>query len=351
MLLKLKLENVFSIKKAEIDFTKARYLYKSNMLYNDLIVNPIAIYGYNSSGKSSIFKTMAFLTSFLLEGDNYPLEVNMLEAAKKIKEKQEGYSTSYFRLYFKIDNDYYEYNLAYNNAYIKEELIQNNKMLINRILDTYTIYFYEGRAAKTKLINKSILLELKDKITTVYDYLSNISIILDNRINTITKILTNKNIYDLFYENQEAIYNSLNELPFVLNFKIVKDKYTYQLEYDNNYLPISYLSKGTFNVFLIMSLILSSPKNSLLFIDDLDSNIHPFILDRIINLANDNNIQLVFSSHNTHLMQMLRPDQIYFASFNESHSSYKRLSDIKDNIREINNIEKMYLSYVFIKEV
>ena len=46
-------------------------------------------------------------------------------------------------------------------------------------------------------------------------------------------------------------------------------------------------------------------------------------------------------------MQYLRPDQIYLVGFNGVYSSYKRLSEMKDSIREINNIEKMYLAYAF----
>ena len=58
-------------------------------------------------------------------------------------------------------------------------------------------------------------------------------------------------------------------------------------------------------------------------------------------------MQLVFSSHNTFILQMLRPDQIYFAKWEKGFSSFSRLSKIYPNIREINNIEKMYLSSVF----
>lgn len=43
----------------------------------------------------------------------------------------------------------------------------------------------------------------------------------------------------------------------------------------------------------------------------------------------------------------MRPDQIYFANWKNCSSSYSRLSRIYPNIREINNIEKMYLSSLF----
>jgi hypothetical protein len=46
-------------------------------------------------------------------------------------------------------------------------------------------------------------------------------------------------------------------------------------------------------------------------------------------------------------MQEFRPDQIYFSRWKNGDSYYCRLSNIYDNIREINNIEKMYLSNTF----
>ena len=48
---------------------------------------------------------------------------------------------------------------------------------------------------------------------------------------------------------------------------------------------------------------------------------------------------------------MLRPDQIFFANWRNGFSNYKKLSDIYPNIREVNNIEKMYLSNVFDEDI
>ena len=49
----------------------------------------------------------------------------------------------------------------------------------------------------------------------------------------------------------------------------------------------------------------------------------------------------------TNILQYLRPDQIYFAKWNKGYSKLLRLSNIYPNIREVNNIEKMYLASVF----
>ena len=186
-----------------------------------------------------------------------------------------------------------------------------------------------------------------DYLKEVYDYFSHFSIILDDRTISIAYALKNKNIYDLFYKHQKEINDITSDILGAYNYEIIKDKYNYLLKYDDNYLPITKLSRGTFNLNLIITLILTSPKGNIIFIDDLDTNLHPFTLEKILNLSKEKQIQLVFSSHNTHFMQYLRPDQIYIVSFNGEESKFKRLSEFKENIREINNIEKMYLAYAF----
>ena len=91
--------------------------------------------------------------------------------------------------------------------------------------------------------------------------------------------------------------------------------------------------------------------NSVLFIDGIEKNLHPSSVSMLIKEAQKREIQLIFTSHNTNLMQELRPDQIYFARWQNGISYYFRLSNIYDNIREINNIEKMYLSNTFEEKI
>ena len=70
MLKKIFIENINSIGKCEIDFEKGNYTYLPNRVMGD-VVNPIAIYGHNGSGKSSFIDAIAHFV-FLL---NAPLDV------------------------------------------------------------------------------------------------------------------------------------------------------------------------------------------------------------------------------------------------------------------------------------
>ena len=88
-----------------------------------------------------------------------------------------------------------------------------------------------------------------------------------------------------------------------------------------------------------------------MFIDEIEQALHPSTIMSFIEVARSRRIQLIFSSHNTHILQKLRPDQIFFANWKDGFSSYKKLSEIYPNIREVNNIERMYLSTMFDEEI
>ena len=65
-------------------------------------------------------------------------------------------------------------------------------------------------------------------------------------------------------------------------------------------------------------------RGGILWIDELDAKMHPLISQHIVNLfnnpeANPYNAQLVFSTHDTHLLssRILRRDQIWFTEKDE----------------------------------
>ena len=101
------------------------------------------------------------------------------------------------------------------------------------------------------------------------------------------------------------------------------------------------------NQSFLLSVLLSLPEGGIMAIDEIEAGLHPLTIMDFIRVANQKKIQLIFSSHNTSVLSKLRPDNIVFAHWENGYSSYRRLSDIYPNIREVNNIEKMYLSATF----
>jgi AAA15 family ATPase/GTPase len=111
------------------------------------------------------------------------------------------------------------------------------------------------------------------------------------------------------------------------------------------------MSSGMMSQSVLLSTLLSLPQNGVLFVDEIEDALHPITILDFIKVAQERKIQLIFSSHNTYLLQKMRPDQIIFANWNNGYSTYKKLSDIYPNIREINNIEKMYFSNMFAEDI
>ena len=83
--------------------------------------------------------------------------------------------------------------------------------------------------------------------------------------------------------------------------------------------------------------------------DEIESSLHPLLCERIILLFNNNNTnphnaQLIFTTHNTLLMnpKLLRRDQIYFIEKNKygvsnMYSLYDIDLDIRSNFNYLNN--------------
>lgn len=97
----------------------------------------------------------------------------------------------------------------------------------------------------------------------------------------------------------------------------------------------------------LLTLLLLMNEDNLLVVDELDRSLHPLVVKEFIKETMNRKVQVIFSSHNTHFLQYLRPDQIFFAKWKNNTSKFNKLSDINENIREVNNIEKMYLSGLF----
>jgi AAA15 family ATPase/GTPase len=117
-------------------------------------------------------------------------------------------------------------------------------------------------------------------------------------------------------------------------------------------------SAGTRKLFDIAGLILlafsSSKRDGVMIMDELDSNFHPNLVINLVNLFNNkevnkSNCQLIFTSHETTLMNpsIMRRDQFYFTEkYNETETKMYSLSDLK-GIRNDADFAKQYLTGIY----
>lgn len=345
MLTKIKLKNVYSIKDCEIDFTRGKFGYKKENIFNERLVNPLALYGYNGSGKSNVLKGIAYVISIMNRGENQPIYPNIFSGA----DKSIAYLVSTIQLEFSCHNSNYTYMVSIlNNSIMREELFLGDLRLVERMEDKYFLYNKEMVVKQVKNKDKSILLECQQEFYEAYDYLANMVYIADHRTNSIARVLFTSDIYHMFTKYSSSVKEILDSTVGSISYEVIEKQGDYYLQFsDNNLIPISAMSTGMFNESLLLSLIMALPENEVIFVDELERSLHPYVLRQILRLINEKHIQLVFTSQNTHLMQYLRPDQIYFASYLNYETKLIRLSQLDNSIREVNNIEKMYLEEAF----
>ncbi|WP_316757749.1 ATP-binding protein [Pedobacter aquatilis] len=113
-------------------------------------------------------------------------------------------------------------------------------------------------------------------------------------------------------------------------------------------------SDGTKKLFDIAGLLLLALDNEisgLIILDEIDSNFHPSLLIKLVKLFNDpeinkSNVQLLFTSHDTNLMNssLMRRDQFYFGEKEKNdNTKFYSLADLK-GIRNDADFAKQYLA-------
>ena len=374
MLEKIIIKNVNSIDTCEIDFKKDKYKFLEDNV-NGTIVNPVAIYGHNGSGKTSVIKTMDQLVALMNEpaANLRPFIVNnfLFDTYNRSTKKNDELVRGSVELFFKIDSIEYNYFIQTSSfkGIVKEYLKVSNDVVFERDLNNF-IYRKKNRKVQDVSTLISTLRSLAsseindDDIQKAYTYVSSYTIITPAFISrgafVRSRIFNDVNFLDLLVNKSEEVKEILkgyNEFPI---YSIVKkplrtanimetNKYFIEIEGKDfkGELPFEFISEGMKNQSVMLSILLSMPENGIIFIDELEQALHPSAIKSFLNVIKSKNIQVFFSSHNTYILQLLRPDQIYFAKWYEGKSKYCRLSNIYQNIREVNNIEKMYLSAMF----
>ena len=111
-------------------------------------------------------------------------------------------------------------------------------------------------------------------------------------------------------------------------------------------------SDGTRKLMALAPAIESALRSGgVLLVDEIEKEMHPMLVNYIIarfqsKRTNTNGAQLIFTTHNTELMNMelLRKDQLYFADKNQVDGSSELYSISDFNTRTTENIRKGYLA-------
>lgn len=343
-----------------------------------------AIYGANASGKSNVLQAFEYMKNMILI-NNDSMEYSQIKEEKIYSFMMNKNPISLEVEILSKDGKIYKYGFESLNDKIKSEWMYEKK--INKF---YTIFERKENSVSVKsnnknnrydnLDDKTLFLSIYSKIdkknsdfNNVYqwfintDYLDLENIKIENFIdNTIsTKILSDSNYkselqsfisaLDLGIEKIRTIPASTNDSS--KSKGIVKVELLHRVANNKiKSLPLELESNGTRKMIYLFDYLIYALKNGMtLFIDDLDTKLHPLLTRYIINLfhnkeINISNAQLIYTTHDiTNLnKETFRRDEIWFTEKDDDGvSEIYSLSDYKvDNVKIRNDatFNKDYLT-------
>jgi AAA15 family ATPase/GTPase len=395
MVLEISLRNFFSIKDevildmraANLKSEKTRVLHRNSFEYDDIdVLKTVALYGANASGKSNIIKAIRFCNAMVFESHNH----NENTIYNFLPFKFEGYTEkpSTYSISFVIDNIEYEYGFTLTrrqilkeslyyypngkrakvferdetNGKIKKDIYSFGASVIRRPMDVA-----ENTSNKTLYISRASQMD-RDIPKKVFKFFHETFIL--NMVSYSAKYAE-----DLIRTNKDRILRGLR----IADSDIVDFNHTYRkgagknahvnlqtsevtiqdIEMDNIEIKLFHKpskkvsfdlkeeSDGTQVLFQMLILIIDIIRNNkILLVDEIERSLHPKIIEYIVELFHaSDHAQLIFSTHNTHLLDLnkMRKDQIWFVNKTEDGATdLYSLYDYSD-FRDTMDVEKAYL--------
>ena len=395
MVLEIRLRNFFSIneevvldmKAANLQTKESKDLLGNTFVRNgERLLKTVAIYGANASGKSNIIKAIRACVQMIFESHNY--NENTTFAFTPFKFGGIG-KPSLFYIRFMIGDVEYEYSFSLTNTeIITEELyyypkgrkslvfarderkgpdkknIYEFRSVIRRPLDvaanTSNKTLFVSRASQMdRDVAKDVFRYFNERfILNYYGYNSySIESLLNSNKDIILKVLkaADSDIIDIQSQHElktltTAVFDSQSN-RLLSRDDIQKPQLKITTFHRNNpevaFDFYSEESSGTQEFFHMMLTILNIIRNNkILLVDEISMGLHVNLVEYILILFHQSeSAQLIFSTHNTNLLNMkkLRKDQVYFVNKRDDGSSdLYSLFDYKD-FRENMDAEKAYL--------
>lgn len=352
------------------------------------VLKTSAIYGANASGKSNLFKILTSVVLMLRLSNNYDINAKLPIVPFRFDNECLN-KPSEFEIKFIVDEVRYVYGfIADKNKIYDEYLYYYPNGRETKIFDRTNVYEYsysqrdektlkeiENKNASNKFFLATATNWNYEKTKPAYDFLTNDILICSNleelksaafgmyetnsdnlkefAIDFLRK--TDFNIESYSISKVDIPQELLAGIPdFIIKNMQPKPK-AYQVLFkhknSDNYLSLDEESLGTQIVFAFIPFIKDTLKNKkVLIIDELDRSLHPFLVQYIVEIFNDQEInkngsQLIFNTHDTNLLDLniIRRDQIWFVEKNSENgiSDLYPLSDF--TVRKKENVEKGYM--------
>ena len=368
MVLRFRLKNVFSfrdeitldLQAAKIQTEKGKALSRILFTINgEQILKSISMFGANASGKSNVIKGIKACVNMIRSSHTYNENTIFQVAPFKFDGYDKQPSSFYVR--FIVDGIEYEYSFSLTQT---------------EILTEQLYYYPRGRRSlvftrdETKGPEKTEIYEFRQAIKRPMDVAANTSrkTLFVSRASQMDRDIAKK-VFRFFTEDIVLDYKE-SAMPVedflktkkenILRILNAADSDIVDMKIQSNSLKTFHKSnpniafdfdteesEGTKTLFQMMLGIINVIRNDrTLLMDGIDTNLHPHLVEYIINLFNrSNHAQLIYTAHNTHLLNtdFQRRDQVYFVNKrDDGYSELYSLYDFKD-FRDNYDMKKAYL--------
>ena len=383
--LSFKNEAVFSMTAA-----KDKTLQETHTFSNDdkqILLKSGVIYGANASGKSNVFKALIFMKELVLNSHNFVRSQKILGFLPFLLDVESKKENSSFEVTFFYKNIRFRYGFELNENKIESEWfytkqLKKEVLMFDRTAQTFTFgnSFKDGKTfapmAKENTLFLSLCAQLNDEITgfVIEWFMNNLNILssvysnlfsgftvvrlMDDEFkNKVLEMLKNADIGidDLVVEKKSSSELKALGVPTELLGNKNEDFFTIKSihNFDGGSVAFDFNSQeshGSQKFFEFSGPIIDTLEyGKVLFVDELDLSLHPYLSEYLLKLfhspkTNPHNAQLVFSAHDTNLLdkELLRRDQVWFTQKSLKNDS-ELYSLVEYSPRNSEAIEKNYL--------
>jgi len=406
MLLQFSVENYLSFKEqAILSLVPSSDKEHSNNINNNGIfkgLNTIAIYGANASGKSNLFKAATIALNMIRNSANTQVDQLLPVVPFKLDDESKGKPSAFEFQFVASDGKKYIYGFsALPDRVVEEYLYGYNTSRPTKIFDRTETNSYEFSRTTKKELEPIIRFTTKNRLfissatllnaestRIAYEWLSKgIDAFMDvrelqNRAaayymkdydnNSRENIEFTKELFkaaDISISDIDYSYRKIDEMPpdvprIMINNEPILPAVEIRQEVNTEHivtdedgnikkykLSLQEESLGTTMLFLYGPFLKETlDKGKVLFIDEIDRSMHPFVVSYLISLFSsdrNNGAQLIVTTHDTSQLSLesFRRDQIYFTEKDQKTgaSDLYSLDDFEKPVRKDENIRKKYL--------
>ena len=390
MLLRFKLKNYKTfVDEVIFDMTAVSIKdhYESLINVNGINLLPVsAIFGANASGKSNFFKAVETMrnqvlgfvndTNFIRHYTQYYFDEAIAKSPTEFevcicnKELKKEYRYGYSILDKTILEEWLFIKTFSKTPSVTEECIfyrkKGKKIFTEDSSESrrQEILFVDSVTTNNELIVTNLGKRNKDRNAFVFSWFRN-NVMSLNYSDSFFENINIQRLLQLMKNNQHAttlVESLVSKVdPEIKNILIENDDNgtmrVYAIHNDVNNakvkVPFGAESCGTKKIFSLALYIMTSLENGItIFVDELDSKLHPLLLRFLVSLYtnkehNKGEGQLIFSSHNLVCLDSndLRRDEIWFVEKNNQKSNMFSLYDFNETpIRKDLDFGKHYLS-------